>query len=104
MRALPRRHFIEHRSRGVDIHAGIDVFPSELLRRHVGEGALGESHARHALGYIGGVGRQQFRQAEIKQLHSALGGQTEVSWFQIPVQDALVMGGLFWFTRPEVMP
>src|SRR6266853_226947 len=77
----------------VDIYAGIDVFPSELLRRHVGEGALGESHACPALGYIGGVGRQQFRQAEIKQLHSALGGQTEVSWFQIPVQDSLLMRG-----------
>ena len=86
--ALPRRQLVKHRSGSEDVDPGIDPFSQDLLGSHVGERSL--HHARRGLSDIDRV-RQQFGDAEIEDLESAVGRQTEVSRLEVSMEDALLV-------------
>jgi hypothetical protein len=81
---------VQHRPQGIDI-AGRSKFlalATGLLRGHI----TGRAHDGAGLGLTGLV--QFFRQAEVGDLGRVILGQQHVGRFQVPVNDALVMGCL----------
>ena len=48
-RFLPRRHFVEHRTQGKHVGAGIELFTASLFRRHVGHRSSDDPRVRKHL-------------------------------------------------------
>ena len=77
--------------------------PARLFRRHVGGRPENHAHLRGPGGERGGVGhlacawsvllRQRLGEAEVEDLHRAVGADSDVGRLQVAVNDALVMRG-----------
>ena len=78
-------HLIEHGAQCVEVGAGRDLAAHGLLRRHVAHRA--DHHA--GLGQPRTVGGH--RQAPVADLGSAVGGQPDVAWLDVAVDDVLLV-------------
>src|SRR4029079_7519555 len=97
---LAREHFEQQTAEGPDVASFIDRLALRLLRAHVGGGPENDA------GWLAGVdergrGREidgavritglVTGQPEIEDLHLAISGQRDVSRFEIPVNDSLLV-------------
>ncbi len=103
----PRGHFVEHGAKGEQIGTQVYFFSPRLLGRHVGNRAQCRSRTRqvrlasgHGFGFLGGclAGGQgnvgDLGQAKVQNLGVTPLGHEDVCRLDIPVDDALSMGGV----------
>ena len=62
-----------------------------MFRRHVGKGSLDHPGTGQASGEGGRVGLEEFGDAKVQNLESAVGRETKISGLQVSMQDALLM-------------
>jgi hypothetical protein len=87
-RRAEREQFVEHAAEREHVAAGVDGFAAELLGSHVGEGA--RLHA----GTGQGVEVDGVRETEVDQQCAAVLGDHHVGWFDVAMDDAVVVGVL----------
>ena len=93
-RAGAGRHLIQHRSKRKKIAPVIDRgVPRQLLRRHIVNRAGDCTDACQLVGGIGVPGTcwKVLRQPEVQKLHEAAGGEEDVAWRNISMNDPLVV-------------
>ncbi len=83
----PGEQLIHHHAEGEDVASSIHRLTGSLLRRHVGHGAQGGGRLGDLLGVLA------LGQAEVHDLDPAPGGEHDVGGLNIPVDDALLVGG-----------
>ncbi len=84
----PRHGLVHHHPEGVPVGGRAQAVPRHLLRRHVGQGA---HHPRGEDGIAAAV--KVLHQAEVQQLHLAVGGHEHVGRLEVPVQHARAVQG-----------
>ena len=97
--ALPGQHLVQHAAERPDVGALVDRLPARLLRAHVRGGAENDALARPADASSSAtasdrrrrVARHRFRQAEVEDLHDALGRDLDVGRLQIAVDDPFLV-------------
>ena len=106
-RQAPCRHLVEDGAEGKEIGAGVKLFAPRLLGRHIGHCAESDPGAGQVFfGSGGGSGRgggagdfsrparpPELRQAEIQQLGLPAASDEDVGGLDVPVHDALGVGG-----------
>jgi hypothetical protein len=88
-RRCPGGEFVQHAAEGVEVAALVDLGAADLFRRHVVRGA----HRDAGAGEPGGeadVGAEA-GDAEVADLHRAVGQPHDVRGLQVPVHDALLV-------------
>jgi hypothetical protein len=84
-----REHFVQHGAQRVDVGDGRDRLASHLLgahviRRHQQRPGRCRRRCRR-------IGREQFRDTEIEQFRDAVGGDEDISWLEISMDDQVLM-------------
>ena len=96
----PGEHLVKDRAERKDVGALVERLAPRLFGRHVGRGAENDAGVGHGRGHCGvgsrtlAVFRITFvgaRQTEIQDLDGAVGSEFDVGWFQIPVNDPLIV-------------
>ena len=84
-------HLVEDRTQGVDVGRRPDVLrlPARLLGGHV----AGRAHDLTGRGLLA-VRFQPFGQTEVGDLGHAVGGEEDVAWLEIAMDDPGLMGGV----------
>ncbi len=100
------RHLIQNQAEGEDVGAGIHLFLTYLLRRHIAGGAQSSPRAGQGLAEPDGIGpflglagtwvlpRGQLRHSKVQYLHRPLLGQEDVRGLDVAMDDALVVSRL----------
>ena len=96
-RALAREHLVQDHAESEDVASSIGGLGLDLLGRYVAERSHDDDPARSPSGartrsaepsHLG-----QLREAEVEDLDAAVSGHEEVLGLQVPVDDALLVGG-----------
>ncbi len=99
--AVAGQHFIEDHAQRVDVGATVHLLDvgrvasgqsAEMFGRHVGDGA-----AKHGLGL---VAVELLRKIEVKQHRLAVAADQDVRRFDVPVEDAAIVGVLQTLGQP----
>jgi len=101
--AVPGEHLVQDDAERPDVGPLVHGLASRLLGRHVGGGAQENTGLGPGLGQGGrpgqvargtgdGVARPRLGQAEVEDLHPAVGRELHVRGFQVAVDDALLVG------------
>jgi hypothetical protein len=93
-----REHLVQHRPEGEYVRAMIHRLAPHLLRRHVADGATHQQRtARRGSGRVVGVASEptpfHLGQAEVQQLHAAVGGDEDVGRLDVAVADPFLVRG-----------
>lgn len=94
---LSREHFVQDAAESKKIGAAVDLLSPDLLGRHISDRShhlpfRRVAHFRGAFRHGLGFRLQQLGQAEIQDLNRPILGQEQVFRFQVPVNDASLMG------------
>ena len=96
--SLSRQHLEQHTPERPDVGPSIDRFPSRLLGGHVGGSAHHDAgrghrrgHGRRRRGIVDEFRSQRLRQSEVEHLHHAVVANFDIGWFQIAMDDPLLM-------------
>ena len=102
--ACARQHFVQHAAKSPDVTALICGLSPRLLRRHVRCGAENHAHLRHRparnrwrAGHVPTphrYGIQCFCKPKVQHLDGPVAADLNVRWFEIAVDDPLLMRGL----------
>ena len=87
-------HLVKDGASGVNVGARVDVSAEDLFGSHVGESASdgltsGDGFSRGAAG----GSEAEFGQSEIENLEAAVRSDAEVAWFEIAMNDGVIMCG-----------
>ena len=103
---LARQHLVEHDAEGPDVRTLVDRPAARLLRAHVGRGAEDDSRRAHVprqrgreRGHVAAAGARRIAvvglgEAEIEDLHAAVGSRLDVGGLEVAVHDAALVGVL----------
>ena len=96
-RSRPGQHFVEDRAEAKQVGAVIGGVSANLFRGHVTNRAQHNARFR-APGQSGCAGTECFRlldefgEAEVKNLDAPIFGDEQVLWFEVAVDDTLLVG------------
>ena len=88
-----RQHFVKDDAETEDVGAMIDAKTACDLRRHVRDRPHHTPGAVHGdgLGLEGRIRADQFRQTEVENLDPAVGGDEQVTRFDVPMNDTAIV-------------
>ena len=94
MRTLAGGHFVEHRTRGIDVGTLVGALAAQLLWSHVGQSADDFVRLADGNGQVVLVGRRYpLGQAKIQDLQAIVFRDVEVARLQVAMDDPLRMRG-----------